>query len=165
MLDIKKLDKKFDEILSSFTEERIQEWVDYKENMINKETLLGAALGIIRIPVDEFMVHIDISQKQLRFEVYPIEHWTHLGTNVKGMSYIDKEDSSEHREEFEEGKCLKKLEGSFCWRGVWEERLYFTDNEYWGEDIEELSRLYNDIIVPWCKGFIKEREPNRQYDE
>ncbi len=31
MLDIDKLDKKFDEILSSFTEEKIQQWIDFAE--------------------------------------------------------------------------------------------------------------------------------------
>lgn len=31
MLDIDKLDKKFDEILSSFTEEKIQQWIDFSE--------------------------------------------------------------------------------------------------------------------------------------
>ena len=68
------------------------------------------------------------------------------------------------REEFEKGKCLKKLEGSFCWRGVWEGRLYFPDEEYWGEEIAELSELYNDYILPWCKNFIKERDQHDYYD-
>ena len=31
MLDIDKLDKQFDEILSSFTEEKIQQWLDFAE--------------------------------------------------------------------------------------------------------------------------------------
>jgi hypothetical protein len=66
---------------------------------------------------------------------------------------------------FNEETCLKKMQGSFCWRGVWEGRLYFTDEEYWGEEIAELSDLYNNHIVPWCKDFIKKRNPERVYDE
>ena len=31
MLDIDKLDKQFDEILSSFSEEKIQQWLDFAE--------------------------------------------------------------------------------------------------------------------------------------
>lgn len=31
MLDIDKLDKQFDDILSSFTEEKIQQWLDFAE--------------------------------------------------------------------------------------------------------------------------------------
>ena len=36
---------------------------------------------------------------------------------------------------------LKKMQGSYCWRGVWESRLYFDEEEYWGEDLAELSNL------------------------
>ena len=93
-----------------------------------------------------------------------VQDWTHLPTGKKGASYIDKENEPDSREKFEEGKCLKKLEGSFCWRGVWEGRLYFPDEEYWGEEIAELSELYNAYIMPWCKNFIKERDPHNYYD-
>jgi len=122
-------------------------------------------LGVVRVRMDDFMVHVDTRQNWLKFKVYPVQDWTHLPTGKQGTSYIDKENEPDEREEFEEGKCLKKLEGSFCWRGVWEGRLYFTDDEYWGEDIEELSRLYNYKIVPWCKDFIKTREPHGYYDD
>lgn len=122
-------------------------------------------LGVVRVRMGGFMVHVDTRQNWLKFEVYPVQDWTHLPTWKQGTSYIDKEDEPDEREEFEEGMCLKKLEGSFCWRGVWEGKLYFTDDEYWGEDIEELSRLYNDKIVPWCKDFIKKREPHGYYDD
>ena len=107
-------------------------------------------LGVVRVRMNDFMVHVDTRQNWLKFEVYPVQDWTHLPTGKEGTSYIDKEDEPE---------------GSFCWRGVWEGRLYFTDDEYWGEDIEELSRLYNDKIVPWCKDFIKNREPDGYYDD
>lgn len=114
--------------------------------------------GVVRVRFDEFMVHFDTGQDTLQFEVYPVTDWEKLGTGEKGMDYIDKENKHDSRDQFEDGKCLKKLEGSFCWRGIWEGRLYFTDDEYWGEEIEELSRLYNDKIVTWCKGFIQKRK-------
>lgn len=69
------------------------------------------------------------------------------------------------KDEFEEGKCVKKLKGWFCWHGVWEGRLHFTDDQYWGREIEELSRLYNDKIMPWCKDFIKNRDPDNAYND
>jgi hypothetical protein len=49
MLDINKLDKKFDEILSSFTEEKIQQWMDITDKIkpqpkllvtVNKESIM-----------------------------------------------------------------------------------------------------------------------------
>ena len=122
-------------------------------------------LGVVRVRMDDFMVHLDTRQNLLKFEVYPVQDWAHLPTEKKGTSYIDKKNEMDIRNVFEEEKCLKKLEGSFVWRGVWDGRLYFTDDEYCGEDIEELSRLYNDKILPWCKDFIKKREPNGYYDD
>jgi len=112
----------------------------------------------VRIRFNDFMVHVDTTQNLLQFEVYPVQDWVNLQTGEEGTSYIDKENEPDERYEFEKGKCLKKLEGSVCWRGEWEGRLYFTDDEYWGEEIGQLSRLYNEKILPWCKDFIKNRE-------
>ena len=140
-----------------------------RKQLDNKEAVskpeLYTVLGVVRVRMQDFMIHLDTRKYRLEFEVYPVQDWTQLKTGKEGTSYIDKENEPNERQEFEEGKCLKKLEGSFCWRGVWEGRLYFTDEEYWGEDIEELSRLYNDEIVPWCKNFIKDREPDNTYDD
>ena len=47
---------------------------------------------------------------------------------------------------------------------MWEGRLYFTDEEYWDEELTELCDLYNNHIEVWCKEFIKNREPDRNYD-
>lgn len=118
--------------------------------------------------INDYMVHFrmnDISTTTLEFEVYPMEEWGDLSSGENGFSYIDKETEPESRDIFEEGKCLKKLEGSFGWRGIWEGRLYFTDEEYWGEEISELSDLYNNKIVPWCKDYIKKQNPLDSYDD
>lgn len=42
------------------------------------------------------------------------------------------------------------LSGSVCWRGCRESRLYFTDDEYRGEEMKELYTLWN-IIYPMMK--------------
>lgn len=116
--------------------------------------------GETRIKWNEFMVHLKTNKTTLEFEVYPIEEWE----CTDGISYISKENEPDTIEEFEEGKCLKKLEGSFCWRGAWDGRLYFTDDEYWDSDLEELSELYNKHIMPWCKNFIMKRDPHKYYE-
>ena len=115
-------------------------------------------LGEVRVKMMGYMVHFKPDAHTLYFYAYPVHDWEHLPTGKKGFSYIDKENEPDSREIFEEGKCLKKFEGSFCWRGVWEGRLYFTDEEYWGEEISEMSELYNNHIVTWCKDFIKKLE-------
>jgi hypothetical protein len=118
----------------------------------------------ISIDGDDFNVHVKTDAHTLEFQVCPVREWTGVNDS-KGRSYIDKENESDLLDKFEPSKCLIKMEGSFCWRGVWEGRLYFTDDEYWGEDIEILSKLYNNHIVPWCKEFIKNREPGCYYDD
>lgn len=140
------------------------------ENETNKPTTQAVTyepmLGVVRVRWNDFMVHLKTDAHTLEFEIYPVQDWEHVPTGKKGMSYIDNEEGwNEMHEEFIKDKCLMKLEGSFCWRGVWEGRLYFKDDEYWGEEIEELSRLYNDCIVPWCKDFIMKREPHNYYDK
>jgi len=44
--------------------------------------------------------------------------------------------------------------------GVWEGRIYFTDEEYWGEEMEDMSNLYNHRIIPWCEDKIKSKLPH-----
>jgi hypothetical protein len=134
-----------------------------QQNTTDKGMEYEPMLGVVRVRWHDFMVHLDTRSTLLNFKVYPIIDWEKLHSGEKGMSYVDKENEPDLRENFEQGKCLKKLEGSFSWRGVWEGRLYFTDDEYWDSEIEELSRLYNDCILPWCKNFIKERNPNTCY--
>lgn len=121
--------------------------------------------GEVRIRMMDYMVHFKTDVHTLKFECYPIRDWESLTTEEIGFSYIDKENEHNEREVFEYGKCLKKFEGSFCWRGVWEGRLYFTDKEYWGEEIAEMSELYNNYIVIWCKDFINKREHLSRYDD
>lgn len=115
-----------------------------------------------RIRIDNFMVHIKPNaltfSNTLYFEVYPVIEWEDMSTNETGISYIDFETEPDTRDVFEDGKCLMKLQGSYCWRGTWEGRLYFPDQEYWGSEIEQLSELYNKKIVPWCKDFIEKQE-------
>jgi len=127
----------------------------------NANTVLGA----VQVRMLDYIVHFKTDAHRLEFEVYPVQDWEHLPTGKIGFSYIDKENDPDQREVFEEDKCLKKFEGSYCWRGVWEGRLYFTDGEYWGEEISEMSDLYNNHIITWCKDFIKKRDPSNCYDD
>ena len=118
-----------------------------------------------RVMMGDFIIHFKTDERCIYFEVYPGCIWTDANTNEEMTGYIDKDREPMERMKFKEGSCVKKIEGSFQWRGVWEGRLYFTDEEYWGEEIEELSRIYNDHITPWCKDFIKKREPGDYYDD
>ncbi len=120
-------------------------------------TILGAEP---RIKMMNYMVHFKYNGQSLCFEVYPTQ-----GYLSDKFCYISKENDPDEIEVFEEGKCLMRFGGWFCWRGVWEGRLYFTDDEYWGEELSEMSELYNKHIVPWCKDFIKKQRPDGCFDE
>jgi hypothetical protein len=118
-----------------------------------------------KIKFDNFMIHIDTSEHTLTFEVFPIQDWTCDKWLTCKTGYKIKDTGSDTLEVFDTKKVEKLFEGSFCWRGVWEGRLYFTQDEYWGEDLKEMSDLYELHIVPWCKAFIKNRLPDRNYDD
>lgn len=41
---------------------------------------------------------------------------------------------------------------SMAWRGVWEGRIYFKDDEYWAEELEIMTSLWKEISI-----FIKNK--------
>jgi len=106
------------------------------------------------------MAHIIEDGKYFKFQVF------HGCLDVDNNFYYTSKDNNQYElEEFKEGEALVKMEGSFCWRGVWDGRLYFPDEEYRGGDIENLSRFYNDEIVPYCKEQIMKNDPHNYYDK
>lgn len=115
-----------------------------------------------------YFVHMQTNQLRLYFDVYEACEWWGF-TDGRGQTYaggwVYQGEDGDIVHEFDKDKCENKLDGSFCWRGVWEGRLSFPAEEYWGEELGQLSELYNDNIVPWCKDFIKNREPDTVYDD
>lgn len=75
--------------------------------------------------------------------VHPISRWTKLGTGEVGWSY-DSSKSSDTTDDEEQAKIL--FHYSFCWRGVWEGRIYFPDGEeYWSEDLAIIAAVWTKI--------------------
>ena len=100
------------------------------------------------------MVHFKLTTENwVDFEVYPVTEWFDLNGNG-GWAYCDIEDEQYSIYEFEEGKCFIKLKGSVVSRGVLEARLYFLDEEYWGEELGLMNNLYSKHILPKCKELI-----------
>lgn len=109
-----------------------------------------------RLVFDQYAVHLKAGSN-VEFEVYGIYHWKSLDNESEGVGYYDKETGQPDHGEFIEGKCEMSLEGAYSWRGVWEGRLYFTKDEYWGSDMKEMNDLYYDVIVPWCRKYLGEK--------
>jgi len=90
----------------------------------------------------------------VRFKCYPIQHWKDPVTGDNGFTYRDTTDpDGPGLKAFDEDKVVQKLEGTVCWRGCWEERLYFTDSEYWGDELSEMYHLYKHVLQH-CKEHI-----------
>lgn len=116
----------------------------------------------MEIRLGDYMVHFKFDT-WIYFKVYPINDWEDMKGNT-GFAYCSKT-SSDMVDVFNEETCREIFRGSFCWRGVWEGRIYFTDYEYWGEELKEISDLYNNQIVPWCKDYIKKESPKTVYED
>ena len=112
----------------------------------------------VRVDNDDAMaycVHFskDYPVERLFFEVYPIVFWTD-SVGDRGFSYRDKTSQDECLlDEFDEKKALIKFSGSYCWRGCWESRIYFTDDEYWGEEIYEINFVFKKI-KEYCESLL-----------
>lgn len=50
------------------------------------------------------------------------------------------------------------FEFTYCWRGVWEGRVYFKQEEYWCEDLSVMSDLWNEL-EKMLKQRIKDENP------
>lgn len=106
---------------------------------------------------ESFVVHLVEDEQWKKGCVYPINR--HLGT--KEWVY----------QSYKDGSGLKSEEGAvclfsflFCWRGVWEGRIYFQDDEYWSEQLSVMSELWSKIEEV-LKKKIKLQKPDQLYDE
>ena len=111
-----------------------------------------------KIVNDSYVVHFDTSDKWIQFEAYPI--WE---ASDGTYEYLNK--NSDHSEKEFNENCLCSLKGSYCWRGIWEGRIYFQQEEYWIQDVEEISDLLNRFVIPHCKEVIMKKDPHNFYDE
>lgn len=62
------------------------------------------------------------------------------------------------------GQCLQPenenrhyFDYTFCWRGVWEGRVYFKDSEYWSEDLFLMFKIWT-ILENRLKEKIREND-------
>lgn len=114
----------------------------------------------VRCGCSDYLIIIDTKESLLKFSVYPIV----LLDDEDEHSFCDKH-SSDTVEKFDESKIRIMFKGSYCWRGVWEGRICFTDNEYWDHEISEINELFNKHIEPWCKQHLRDRlniNPNHE---
>jgi len=113
----------------------------------------------IRYKLDyhEYEVRYFLQEWRVEFSVYPITYWEGLN-GTSGYSYSSKT-SSDDIDEFNPDTCRCLFEGSYVWRGVWEGRLYFKDDEYWSEELSEMTELFTNNVERHCKNLVRSVNP------
>ena len=107
--------------------------------------------------VIEFIVHFVVDDNRAEGSVYPIHRWKSAVDGSEGWSYDSIQDGGSVDVLSEECRC--EFEFSYCWRGVWEGRIYFKDSEYWSEELKVMSDLW-DELEPEIKARIRESCPH-----
>jgi hypothetical protein len=69
-------------------------------------------------------------------------------------------DSSDTTTDIEKARIW--FEFLFCWRGVWEGRVYFKDEEYWAEETKTIADLWSQIEAI-LKRKIKSDNPEYEF--
>lgn len=114
---------------------------------------------IIDMEHESYVIHLNEDDQWKRGDVYPIGRF--IGEPHEKYFYNSLEDNGPLDTE-EGARCL--FEFAFCWRGVWEGRIYFKDDEYWSEELEEINLLWNEIEKIF-KERIKKEDPTNTYDD
>ena len=62
-----------------------------------------------------------------------------------GVSYCSGSMGSHTHDEFNDDcRCLLTI--TVCWRGVWDERAYPKDSEYWADEMMDMGRITNYLM-------------------
>jgi hypothetical protein len=108
-----------------------------------------------------FLVHI--KQDELATMMYSgAVYWAiEFSKNGESMIYYQSDENGMNNphKEFNED-CKKAYDFRFCWRGVWEDRVYMkSDEELYCGDLRELADLWDQIEI-YLKDRIKTENPD-----
>lgn len=113
----------------------------------------------IDIDHESFVVHLNKDERIKDGDVYPIEKYD--GSQGVDYGYKSDQDGS-HLDTKEGARCLFGF--LFSWRGVWDGRIYFKDEEYFSRELVTIKRAW-DEIEKLMKARIKEQYPDHVYDD
>lgn len=116
---------------------------------------------------EDFVVHIEQNQAYANWingRVYPIQRYEYVKTGKKDWGYVLLQDGTSTDSHEPNDDCRVMFDFSFCWRGVWEGRIYFKDDEYWSEELNTINEAWKKIL-PVLKSIIKHIDPGNHYDD
>jgi len=78
---------------------------------------------------------------EIQGKVYATINWEKGST---GWSYTSASSGGEMYDDLNDDcKCLFEI--SICWRGCWDNRIYFKQEEYFSEDLEDMKNYVEEI--------------------
>jgi hypothetical protein len=116
---------------------------------------------IVDLGNESFIIHLSKDEHWKEGLVYPIDKYVNR-KEPPLFSYHSSEGGCIHLETDKGARCL--FEFSFCWRGIWEGRIYFKDDEYWSDELQTITKLWNKIEDIF-KERIKKENPDNEYDD
>ena len=103
---------------------------------------------IIKANGDDFIIHFEH-----RYNGYRLDGTaTQIVMFTDGSWQYQSNTSSDLTEDRDKARVW--FEWSFCWRGIWEGRIYFRDDEYWSEEMETIPELWRQIEMA-AKKYIR----------
>jgi hypothetical protein len=98
------------------------------------------------------------TNKSWEGSVYETENVTNNGGELLFVSAND----SNYTKDIKNARCW--FNWSFCYRGVWEGRVYFKDEEYWSEELSVIPLIWEkikDIMI----NKIKQDNPDYKFHD
>lgn len=103
----------------------------------------------IKTDYSEYVAHIEQDKSrlinQINGRVYPITYYKVGATDEEGWGYDSRSIGGETHKQLNDD-CRVMFDFSFCWRGDWESRVYFKDDDYWGGELESIADIWGQLI-------------------
>ena len=109
----------------------------------------------LNIKGQDFAIEYSFDGEWIEGDCYPVDRYNDI------FMYCNKIDGSGTKK-IAEARCYFGF--VFSWRGVWDSRIYFKDDEYWSMEIEIIKNLW-EVLETFLKNTIKEKFPGDYYDD
>lgn len=115
---------------------------------------------ILSIDHNKYSVEYNEDGMWYKGSVYPVSVCDFDGEDK--LFYISQTDGTDILSHADVANVRVLFDFSFCYRGVWEGRIYFKDDEYWSEELMEMAKLWDEIQIV-LKEKIKGQNPKQLF--
>ena len=104
----------------------------------------------------DFLVTYNIRTTDVVFLVYPVAFSDR--DDLTSMVFY-RSSYSDFLADRNDPDVRKMFHGSYSWRGCWDGRVEFLDDEFYAEEIKPMLELYINHIEPECKELLMLKYP------